>query len=261
MKTTIVNRTLRMFFLLVLVSLLSGCIYWIRAYQVYLQMDEFDRHFSVASGDEFTLHFKDPILYSKDFVSLSKLYASQDDPTPEGRRWRYWFRKVDGNNKLIKPEVKFYSDLNFNKENRLIAWSFSSLFLAIAPPKFLEVSLRSIGGAEIDKEKQQLKANSALLDKISDDLPKKPAVLAQLGEPFEIKDEGEQEVYIYRFLLETHHIEEGYEDRALNEVKITFDKKTQELIRMAGRFAGLKVSINYRKFQDASQDVAQNKPE
>jgi hypothetical protein len=122
--------------------------------------------------------------------------------------------------------------------------------LAIAPPKFLEVSLRSIGGAEIDKEKQQLKANSALLEKISDNLPKKPAVLAQLGEPFEIKDEAEQEVYIYRFLLETHHIEEGYEDRALNEVKITFDKKNQDLVRMAGRFAGLKVSINYRKFLD-----------
>jgi hypothetical protein len=262
MKTGIIKRSLRVVFLLILAGSLSGCIYWIRAYQVYLQMDEFDRHFSVESGNEFTLHFKDPILYSKDFVSLSKLYASQDDPTPEGRRWRYWFRKVDGNNVLIKPEIKFYSDLNFNKENRLIAWSFSPLFLAIAPPKFLEASLRSIGGAEIDKDKRQLRANSALLDKISDDLPRKPAVMAQLGEPFAITDEGEYEVYTYRFLLETHHIEEGYEDRALNEVKISFDKKTQELVRMAGRFAGLKVSINYRKFLNVPQDdLAQSKSE
>ncbi|MDO9422895.1 MAG: hypothetical protein Q7T40_01715 [Methylobacter sp.] len=261
MKTGIIKRSLRIVFLLTLTASLSGCLYWIRAYQVYLQMDEFDRNFSVEADDEFTLRFKHPILYSKDFVSLSKLYASQDDPTADGRRWRYWFRKVDGNNEPIKPEVKFYSALSFNKENRLIAWSFSSLFLAIAPPKFLEISLRSIGGAEIDQEKQQLKANPALLEKISADLPKKPAVLAQLGEPFEIKDEAEQEMYIYRFLLETNHIEEGYEDRALNEVKITFDKKTQELARMAGRFAGLKVSINYRKFLNEAQDVAQNKPE
>lgn len=261
MKTGIIKRSLRIIFLLTLAASVSGCMYWIRAYQVYLQMDEFDRHFSVEANDEFTLRFKDPILFSKDFVSLSKLYASQDDPIADGRRWRYWFRKVDGNNNLIKPEIKFYSDLNFNKENRLIAWSFSPLFLAIAPPKFLEVSLRSIGGAEIDKEKKQLKANPTLLEKISDALPKKPAVLAQLGQPFEIKDEGEQELYIYRFLLETHHIEEGYEDRTLNEVKITFDKKTQELVRMAGRFAGLKVSINYRKFLDESPDVAQNKQE
>ena len=257
--TRILKRTLWLLVLLALTSLLSGCMEWLRAYQVYRQMDEFDQHFSVAASDEFTLYFKEPILYSKDFVALSKLYASQDDLTPAGRRWRYWFRKVDANNKPINPEIKFYSDLNFNKENRLIAWSFSSLFLAIAPPKFLEASLRSIGGAEIDQEKQQLKANSKLLEKIADDLPKKPSVLAQLGEPFEIKDEPEQEIYIYRFLLDTHHIEEGYEDRALNEVKITFDKKTQELVRMAGRFAGLKVSINYRKFQDEAPDGLEDK--
>jgi hypothetical protein len=211
-------------------------------------MDEFDRYFTIVTTDEFTLQFKEPILYSKDFVSLSRLYASEDDPTLEGRRWRYWFRKVDANNKMIVPEVKFYSDLTFNKEEKIIAWSFSSLFLQIAPPKFLEVSLRSIGGAEIDTEKQQLRANSKLIDRISEDLPKKPAVLSQLGEPLEIKDEGDIEVYMYHFLLETHHIEKGYEDRALSEVKISFDKKTQDLIRMSGRFAGLKVSINYRKF-------------
>jgi hypothetical protein len=254
MKTETIKRGLRIICLLALSGLLSGCIYWIRAYQTYLQMDEFDRYFAVVASDEFTLQFKEPILYSKDFVSLSRLYSSQDTPTEQGRRWRYWFHKVDGNNKVIVPEIKFYSDLNFNKEGRIIAWSFSSLFLQIAPPKFLEVSLRSIGGAEIDKEKRQLRANSKLLDKISEDLPKKSAVLAQLGEPLEIKDEGELEVYVYHFLLETHHIEKGYEDRALSEVKISFDKKTEELVRMSGRFAGLKVSINYRKFLDGASD-------
>lgn len=248
MKTGTFKRFFRVLCLLVLAGLLSGCIYWIRAYQTYLQMSEFDRYFNTVTTDEFTLQFKEPILFSKDFVSLSRLYASEDDLTLEGRRWRYWFRKVDANNKLIVPEIKFYSDLNFNKEGKIIAWSFSSLFLQIAPPKFLEVSLRSIGGAEIDTEKQQLRANSKLLDKISEDLPKKPVILVHLGKPLEIKDEGEIEVYIYHFLLETHHIEKGYEDRALSEVKISFDKKTQELIRMSGRFAGLKVSINYRKF-------------
>jgi hypothetical protein len=250
MKTEIIKRVLRVICLLVLSGSLSGCIYWIRAYQTYLQMNDFDRYFNTITTDEFTLQFKKPILYSKDFVSLSKLYASQDIPTDQGRCWRYWFRKVDANNKLVVPEVKFYSDLNFNKEGRITAWSFSSLFLQIAPPKFLEVSLRSIGGAEIDKEKKQLKANSKLIDKISEDLPRKSAVLAQLGAPLEIKDEGEVEVYSYHFLLETHHIEKGYEDRALSEVRISFDKKTGELIRMSGRFAGLKVSINYRKFLD-----------
>jgi len=256
MKTQKIKRFFRALCLLVLAGSLSGCIYWIRAYQTYLQMDEFDRYFNTVTTDEFTLRFKKPILYSKDFVSLSRLYASEDISTLEGRRWRYWFRKIDANNKLIVPEIKFYSDLNFNKEGRITAWSFSSLFLQIAPPKFLEVSLRSIGGAEIDKEKKQLKANSSLIDKISEDLPKKSGILAQLGKPLEIKDEGEVEVYMYHFILETHHIDKGYEDRALSEVKLSFDKKTQELIRMSGRFAGLKVSINYRKFLDETAKEA-----
>jgi hypothetical protein len=250
MTTVTIKRFSRILCVLALACFLSGCIYWIRAYQTYLQMGEFDRYFCTVTTDEFTLLFKDPILYSKDFVSLSKLYPSEDFPTSEGRRWRYWFHKVDATNKRILPEIKFYSELKFNKENRITAWSFSSLFLQIAPPKFLEVSLRSIGGAEIDEEKRQLRASSKFLDKIAADLPKKQAVIAQLGAPLEIKDEGEIEIYVYHFLLETHHIEEGYEDRALSEIEISFDKKTTELVRMSGRFAGLKVSINYRKFLD-----------
>lgn len=252
MQTETIKRLVRGIILLILAASLSGCVYWIRAYQTYLQMDEFDRYFNVVVNDEFTLQFKKPILYSQDFVSLSKLYASDDSPTNEGRRWRYWFRKIDGDKKIIIPEVKFYSDLNFNKENRLIAWSFSPLFLQIAPPRFLEISLRSIAGADIDKEKRQLKAKTDLMGKISEDLPKKSTVLAKLGEPFEIKIEKDREIYVYHFLLDTHHIEEGYEDNALNVVKLSFDKETHELFNMAGNFAGLKVSINYRNFLDKS---------
>ena len=248
-KQNMTTKIIRILVMLVFTLSLTGCIYWVRAYQTYLQMGEFDRYFKVVSGEDFTLHFKEPILFSQDFVSLSKLYSSMDTPNKEGgRHWRYWFRKMDGKGNIIKPEIKFYSDLNFNKEGRITTWTFSHLFLAIAPPEFLEVSLRSIGGADINKDKMQLKANANLLDKISTPLPKKASVLAQLGEPLRIQDDHEQEIYIYHFQLETHGIEEGFEDRALSEVKLSFDKKTQEMVRMSGRFAGLKISINYRKF-------------
>ena len=43
---------------LLLAGSLSGCIYWIRAYQTYIQMSEFDRYFKTVTTDEFTLHFK-----------------------------------------------------------------------------------------------------------------------------------------------------------------------------------------------------------
>lgn len=242
-------KLLRLTVLLLLVISLSGCLYWLRAYQTYLQLSDFDRYFSVKVADSFTLYFNEPILYNQDFVELAKLYPSVDLPTATGgRRWRYMFHKVDINNKALKPEVTFYADLDFNADKRLIAWSFSSLFLQIAPPQFLEISLRSIAGASIDKDKKQLKANADSLGKISAELPTQTAILAKLGEPLEIKDELEQETYLYRFLLDSPRIEAGYENNTLNEVKLSFDKKNHALFNMAGNFAGLKIAIDYRKF-------------
>ncbi|MFZ2726869.1 MAG: hypothetical protein WAX77_11500 [Methylococcaceae bacterium] len=239
---------LRLISIILMTLSLTACVYWLRAYQTYLQFDDFDRYFSTTVNDNYTLHFKEPILYSQDFIALAKLYPSEDNPTENGRRWRYWFRKVDDSNTIIKPEIKFHCDLDFNKENRLTDWSFSSLFLQIAPPEFLTVSLRSIGGAKIDKEKQQLRADTTKLTKINSPLPKKTAVIAKLGQPLSIKEENDTQIYVYHFLLETYRIEQGYEDRALNEIQLSFDNKTQELIKMSGRFAGLKISIDYRNF-------------
>lgn len=238
----------RWFFILFLVSTLTGCFYWVRAYQTYLQMDDFDQHFEITAADEFHISFRDPILYNEDFVSLSKLQPSVKHPTEKGESWRYWFRKVDQQGNIIQPEVKFYFDLNFNQQERLTLWSFSSLFLQMAPAEFLEISIRSLGGAELNQGKRQLRANTDLIEKIDAELPQKKQMLSQLGTPLQIEHEQTQDVYHYHFQLQTEGIEEGYEDRALSVVKLIFDNQTNELIKMSGRFIGLKISINYKKF-------------
>jgi hypothetical protein len=222
-----------------------------RAYQTYLQMSEFDRYFSITAKNDFTVHFKNPKLLSEDFVSLAKLHASKEEKTADGGKvWNYIFRKVDKDNKLITPEIHFFFDLTFNKLDKISDWTFSSLFLQIAPAEFLEASFRSLGGAEINEEKQQLRAKAEFKEKIAADLPKKSTVVKHLGEPLEITDEDQQEVYFYKFRLDAKDIEEGYEDRAISEVRLTFDKTTKELIKMSGRFAGLKISINYRDYKN-----------
>lgn len=256
MKNTTISRSGRLLTVFLLITTLTGCIYWIRAYQTYLQLDEFDKNFVIQDDKVFALHFNHPILYNYDLVSLSKLQPSSIQAISTGSRWRYTFRKVDSQQKLIKPGLSFFFDLDFNRENRVSSWYFSPLFLQIAPPKFLEVSLRSLAGGAIDKEKKQLRANANAITKISAKLPQKAAVIAQLGAPVEIKNEPGQEIYIYNFLLDTHDIEPGYEDRALSVVKLTFDKSSHELTRMAGRFAGLKISINYRKFLAEDDNAA-----
>jgi predicted phage tail protein len=229
-------------------STLTGCFYWIRAYQTYLQMDNFDQNFSITADKEFEVFFKDPILYNDDFISLSKLQPSVKKAIDTGESWRYWFRKVDRQGNIIQPEVKFYFDLDFNKEERLTKWTFSELFLQIAPAEFLEISIRSLGGAEINKGKRQIKANTDSIEKIDTKLPQRAQMLSQLGQPLEIEHEEAQDIYHYHFQLETQDIKEGYEDRALSVVKLTFDNSTDELLKMSGRFIGLKISINYQKF-------------
>lgn len=251
------QRWIRLFLIAALLSTQTGCLEWFHAYQTYLQMQEFDSYFAVTSSDDFTVHFKQPRLFSEDFVALAKLQASSEEQTADGKRWRYHFRKLNKENKLVNPEIGFYCELAFDKEDKIIAWTFSNLFLQIAPPEFLEASFRSLGGAQINEGKKQLRAKAALADKIAADLPKKSVVIAQLGEPVEIEDQPTQEIYKYQFRLEAREIEEGYEDRALSEVRLMFDKSTNELVKMSGRFAGLKISINYRDYQeDESKQVA-----
>jgi len=247
-----IKSYIRLLFIACVLATMSGCVEWFHAYQTYLQMEEFDRYFSVTANDDFTVHFKQPRLLSDDFVALAKLRASNEEQTLSGKRWRYWFRKIDQSNQLVEPEISFYCDLAFDKEDKITDWSFSKLFLQIAPPEFLEASFRSLGGAEINEGKKQLRAKAELAGKVAADLPKKAVVIQRLGEPLEIEDQEKQEIYKYQFRLDAREIEEGYEDRALNEVRLTFDKSTQELVKMSGRFAGLKISINYRDFQDDS---------
>ncbi len=244
----------RWLYLLLLLSTLTGCFEWIRAYQTYLQMDEFDQNFAITVDDEFNVYFKDPILYSEDFISLARLQPSSVRKEDGGESWRYLFRKIDDQGVLVQPEVKFYFDLDFNEEERLIRWSFSPLFLQIAPAEFLEVSLRSLGGATINEENRQIKANMDLVDKISSELPNIAQVTSQIGKPLSIKDKEKLEQYRYHFLLDTHDIEEGYEDRALCVMKLSFETETGTLVKMAGRFAGLKISIDYRKYLEKQHE-------
>lgn len=246
MKRT--HRCLRFLLIFSLLLSMTGCLQWLHALQTYRQMSEFDKYFSVTANQDFTVHFKQPKLYADDFVALAKLRPTTETVLGEHKHWRYLFRKVDKDNNPVSPEISFYCDLTFGKEDRVNDWTFSKMFLQIAPAEFLEASFRSLGGAEINEEKKQLRAKAELAEKIAADLPKKATVVKHLGEPLEITEEEKLQIYRYQFKLDAHDIEEGYEDRAMSEVRLMFDKETSELVKMSGRFAGLKISINYRDF-------------
>jgi len=249
MINSINARFLRYFIVLSLLMTLTGCFYWLRAYQTYLQMSDFDEHFFIGVTDVFTLHFKDPILLSEDLVSLAKLRPSEEINTSSGAQWIYRFRKAGKEGDIVVPEVQFSLILTINRQDEVIALSFSSIFLQIAQPEFLELSIRSVGSGEIDRGNRQLKVSTEKVGEVEVQLPLKPAVLDNLGDPFEIVEDETHEVTVYYFMLEAHGIKKGYEDRALSAIRLTFDKAAQEMIEMSGRFAGLNVPIDYRQYQ------------
>lgn len=244
-----------MLVLLLTAALLTGCVYW-RLYRVKLQLGEFDRYFSVQATDQFTVNFKDPVMFREDFDNLSRLLPSSCMAVKAEKFCIYRFYKIDGNQKRVMPEVEFFFKLNYNAEDRLIAWTYSPIFLKIAPPEFLEVSLRSLGGGEINRDKNQLKADFSSVEKISAELPVKSETLVYLGSPLKVETRPDEQILIYHFLLDTPSIEPGYEDRALSVIKLTFDHTTGKMVKMAGSFAGLKVSIDYRKYMKQTESLA-----
>jgi len=243
------QRVIRGVLLLSLMASLTGCFYWWRTYQTYRQLSYFDENFSITNTESFALNFKEPRLYSEDFVSLAKLRPTSEVKTGQGLLWRYEFNKVDDKGVLVLPEISFFVNLAFNQDDRIVSCTFSPLFLQIIPAEFLEISIRSVAKGEINKESRQLKVDTAQVDKISSALPLKQAVVARLGEPVEVIESNFEQIYIYHFLLTAHDIEEGYEDRALNVIKLYFNKSSQEMVKMSGSFAGLKISIDYRNYK------------
>ena len=240
----------RAVFLAPIVALLSGCV-WLRLLDTQRQISEFDQHFYVESGEHFILHFLHPKLYSDDFVTLSGVKPSHVAPLSEGQRWRLNFRKIDAQrNTSAAKDLAF--DLTFNPANLLVRWDFPPEFLAIAPAEFLEASLRSLGKAKINEGKQQLSADASTLPTLNNALPEVSHVTKTLGEPLEVENRPDGQLYVYRYLLDGVAVDEAHEKNREAVAKLLFDPVTHRLLKMSGRFAGLKISIDYRRFNEAS---------
>lgn len=231
---------------LIVMAGLSGCVY-LRLLEFKQQLAKFDEFFRVEVTDRFTLHFKKPMLFGKDFVYLSKLQPTDIRSISGGQRWLYVFHKTASDGTIAEPAVDAVFQMDFNSGDQLVSFTLSEIFLAMVPPQFLELSFRSLGTAEVDRKKRQVRANSTLIEKIKIDPPKRDAIVKVLGPPTEIQpQEDGLELYLYSFLLETEGHDPKYDSRRKAVTKLYFDPETDYLIKVWGKFTGLKISIDYR---------------
>ena len=233
--------------LLAMMLMLSGCV-WLRLLEIKNQLADFDENVRIEVADQhFIVHLLKPVLFSDDFVYLSKLRPSRIEKEPQGSyRWYLDFHMDPTRTPEQKTKIVSFI-MTYNAEHRLAAFDFSPLFVEMAPPQFLEASIRSLGVGKVDQGKKQLKVDPEDLPKLTAKLPKTADITKVMGPPYqEGRDDG-MKVLLYRFKAASQPVDKEYEERRIAEAYLYFDPAKDELVRLRGKFAGLKLSIDYRK--------------
>lgn len=238
----------KLFLIITVLALLPSCVY-LRLLEVKRQLSDFDEYFATKETDSFTLQFKKPVLFREDLDFLTKLQPSQTKDIANGKRTVYILEKVDQEGNVTDPQVDLQFTLDFDNNDRLIRWIYSPLFLSMVPAEFLEISLRSLGNSKVIQSKRQLRADLSQIHGLSTTLPVRQDIESVLGSPLQVIDGEDNQRLLYRFRLVTNKVEEGYEERQFTLVKLDFSPITNKLVKTSGRFIGLKISVDYRKFQ------------
>lgn len=236
----------------ILASVLSGCVY-VRLLAVKQQLSKFDTYFRVNVSDVFNLEFNKPVLFREDFDNLAKLSPSRTEPLSGGKRTVYELQKLNSDGRLAEPQVPMEFILEFDEKDMLTSWTFSSVFLAMFPAEFLEISLRALGASKIFRARRQVRADLSKIDIGSARLPRRQTIESVLGLPLQVVKRENAERLLYRFKLKAEKVEAGYEERQFTLLKLDFDSRTHELLKMSGRFVGMKIAVDYRKFRSESK--------
>lgn len=246
------NTTMKRLLMIAMLWVLAGCV-WLRLLEIKNQLADFDENVRVeVNNKHFILHLLNPVLLSDDFVYLSKLRPSRVEPERGGAsRWYLDFHFDPAKSPEQKSKTVSFV-MTYNGDQRLAAFDFSPLFVEMAPPAFLEASIRSLGAGKLDQGKKQLKVDPEDLPKLTATLPKTSHIVSVLGPPAEEVSENGLRVLIYRFKATARPVDKAYEERRVAEARLYFDPVPDELVRLKGKFAGLKLSIDYRKLTGRS---------
>lgn len=238
-----------------LISGLAGCV-WLRLLEVKNQLVEFDEHFRVEVADNhFILNLLHPVLLSEDFVYLTKLNPSRTLALPQGYRWFVDFRLDPARSREQAAKTIVFT-MTFTQDHKLTAFDFSPLFLEMAPAVFLEASIRSLGRGKVDQGRNQMKVDAEDLPKLDAKLPSRKAIVAVMGPPEQEFTYQGLTILLYHFKADVAPVASEYEKRRVAEAKLFFDPRTDELVRLVGRFVGLKLAIDYRKFALPAEKTA-----
>ena len=217
--------------------LCSGCVY-LHLLQLKLQLADFDKNFEVDARDGLTLTFKNPVLLDEDVQSFFKWTPDTRKSVGMAERWHFrWVKDrvaADGG----RPPVELAIDALFS-EHKLVRLSAPEAFFAASMPKQLALAaIRSLGHANVDKEKRRADSQLSASDleaAAADRFLTENGILAALGAPVEKRGTATAPEWWYHFTPGSSH--QHFGDGGAVDMTFTLDASTHRVLLMKGKTA------------------------
>lgn len=176
--------------------LLGGCVY-LRLLELKLQLDQFDRHFSLQTEQGLTLICRSPVLRTDDvrWIGLRPETVRTADST---EHWHVrWVKQLPPG--VTEPGTYDLAlDLDFTA-GRLARVSVPEKYFALMPKGFVSGVIRSVGRGRIDTLGRNVATTVADAD-LAAARPRLPAIRQLLGAPSEERTEGAETTTRYRYV-------------------------------------------------------------
>jgi hypothetical protein len=215
--------------------LLGGCVY-LHLLELKLQLAHFEKNFAVDTRDGLALTFRNPMLFDEDIEQFFKWVPDSRRRLGAVEQWHFaWVKeKAAGDTDTDSVELAF--DLFFT-DHKLVKIVAPERFFAATMPKSLALAaLRSLGHADVDREKRSASSSISsqeLQAAAADRFLTEDGLLDALGPPGTRVVREETEEWHYQFAPVSPRQKVG--DSSTVDVTFTLDAATRKVKLMKGR--------------------------
>jgi hypothetical protein len=179
--------------------LLSGCVY-LRLLEVRNQLRDFDANFSLTGRHLLSINFKNPVLRDRDASFLIGAPPALVTPGEEADIWHYDFEAVRSSGPQNVPLETLTLDLRV-KNGKLLSIVVPEKFLYYFSRSVVSECLRRAPDAEVLKMQKTVRASVRLSPSTDAELPSLDKTRILMGEPLEVRPDGDWQQQIYRYKL------------------------------------------------------------
>jgi len=227
-------------FCLACLLIFSGCV-WLRLLELKKQCANPEEYFDFSDTRGLTISAKKPVLFQKDLRRLGLSPTSTAVINGE-TVWKLVFQKILPFEKEAASDFNLILTFRFTDNNKVRSVHISENYSSIMPKQSVIATMRSIGGAGIDKRKKEASVQGAgTLANLR--LAYRADALRMLGMPYATEKKPNANVLIYKYMLDTVIVRK----KKAHEywVRLTYDNRTERLLSVRSELPIGTIEINY----------------